>query len=99
MALGLVVLGSSLGAALVPWIKASERRRPGAALTHLAVVLGSLVVDSRDTDALCLVTTAVLVMLLWDEEGPHLRRRLREQGHRRTSRFARPVVTLPVSGG
>lgn len=94
-ALGVLVLSVGAGYVLAPRIKASEQRRMGAFLFNLAAVLGSLVVDSRDTDALCLVTTAVVVMLLWDEEGPHLSKRLREQWHKQASRLARPVIALP----
>ena len=93
-ALGLALIGLGLGHALAPTLRA-DGRRVGLFLFNLAAVLWSFVVDGPTTDGLCLFTAAVIVATLWDEEGPHLKRRFRA-AWRRTSRFARPVTALPA---
>ncbi|WP_216326687.1 hypothetical protein [Deinococcus aestuarii] len=94
-ALGLGLAGLALGHLLAPGLRATEGRRTGAFLFNLAAVLGDLALDSPHTGALCIVTSAVVVMLLWEEEGPHLRRRVREEWRKRAPRLARPVISLP----
>ncbi|BDP43951.1 hypothetical protein DAETH_39200 (plasmid) [Deinococcus aetherius] len=67
----------------------------GIFLFNLAAVQVALAMDSRGTAWPCPGSNAVVVVLLWEEEGPHLRRRLRDGWKKAASRFSRPVIPLP----
>jgi len=94
-ALGLLLLGAGLGYVLAPGLRAKEERRLSMFVLNLAVALTSLALDTRTLNTLCLVTSAVVVMMLWDQEGPHLKKRLLDGWHKATSRLTRPVISLP----
>ncbi|MEF2280262.1 hypothetical protein V3W47_18360 [Deinococcus sp. YIM 134068] len=95
MTLGLLLLGGVAGRVCAPLLRAHEGRRMAVNIVQGAAVLASLFNENRTADALCLVLTLVMILTIWEDEGPRLRRRWSRKLEQRGFRFTRPVISAP----
>ncbi len=97
--LGIVLLGIVISAVVAPTLKADPFKRMWMVLLVCSVNVGNMALQSHSVDGLSLIGNIILLHVLWDEQGPGLKKRLGEGWTKALHRFARPVMggSSPVS--